>query len=83
MASVCDVFNGVFAIKLCEGEGLKMLVHHHALFLNVDGWLSFAATVGIRKKVPVGWAEIWRQMRIDSTAFMLHSTVTIVAPLGA
>lgn len=37
MASVCDVFNGVFAIKLCEGEGLKMLVHHHALFLNVDG----------------------------------------------
>lgn len=37
MASVNDMFDGVFVIKLCEGEGLEMLVHHHAFFLNVDG----------------------------------------------
>lgn len=37
MASVRDVFDGMFVIKLCEGEGLKMLVHHHTFFLNVDG----------------------------------------------
>lgn len=36
MASVGDVFDGVFVIKLCEDEGLKMLVHH-TFFLNVDG----------------------------------------------
>lgn len=101
VASVGDVFDGVFVIKLCEDEGLKMLVHH-IFFLNVDRWLALAATVGMWKKVPVGWAHIWRWMRrtrrgfflkkniyilqertVDPSAFMLHTTVTIIAPLGA
>lgn len=35
MASVGDVLDGVFVIKLCEDEGLKMLVLH-TFFVNVD-----------------------------------------------
>lgn len=34
---VNDALNDMFVIKLCEGEGVKMLVHHHVFCLNVDG----------------------------------------------
>lgn len=34
---VNDAFNDMFVIKLCEGEGVKVLVHHHIFCLNVDG----------------------------------------------